>query len=70
MQGLCLIRPLTKTEQQNIERLFKRCEAPGCSKPPECAITRARADEAPVIVYACIEHAKSWANDVGTADPA
>jgi hypothetical protein len=69
MHGLCLIRPLTRTEQQNLERLFKGCEAPGCLKPPECAITRERADEAPLIVYACIEHAKSWSSDAGNATP-
>ncbi len=65
MRGLCLIRPLTKSEQQNLERVFKGCEAPGCRKPPECAITQDRDGEAPLIVYACIEHAKSWSSEVG-----
>ena len=39
MHGLGLIRPLTWTERQNLERLHKGCEAPGCPKQPECAIT-------------------------------
>ena len=39
MHGLSLIRPLTRTERQNLERLHKGCEARGCPKQPECAIT-------------------------------
>ena len=39
MHRLGLIRPLTGTERQNLERLYKGCEAPGCAKQPECAIT-------------------------------
>ena len=70
MHRLGLIRPLTGTERQNLERLYKGCEAPGCAKQPECAITLDRpgpGDER-ITVYTCIDHARSWntgAEDVG-----
>ena len=76
MHGLILIRPLTRTERQNLERLYKRCEAPGCPKQPECAITLDGPGDVPITVYACIEHVRSWTADVedsgpgATSDPA
>jgi hypothetical protein len=62
MHGLGLIRPLTKTEHLNLEKLHKGCEAPGCPKPPKCAIARERSGEI-ITVFACIDHARSWAGD-------
>ena len=69
MHGLGLIRPLTKTERQNLERLYKGCEAPGCPKQPECAITLEGPGDVPITVYACIEHVRSWATDAEDAEP-
>jgi hypothetical protein len=69
MHGFGVIRSLTRTERQNLERLFKGCEAPGCPKQPECAITLERPDDAPITVYACIGHAKSWAAAAEDAEP-
>src|ERR1700730_9399650 len=60
MHGLGLIRPLTGTERQNLERLYKGCEAPGCPKQPECAITLDRPGDVRITVYTCIDHARSW----------
>jgi hypothetical protein len=66
MHGVGLIRPLTRTERQNLERLYKGCEAPGCLKQPECAITLERLGDVLITVYACIDHARSWTT--GTED--
>lgn len=62
MHGLGLIRPITKTERLNLERLHKGCEARGCTKRPECAIARERSGEV-ITVFACLDHARSWAAD-------
>jgi hypothetical protein len=69
MHGLGLMRPLTWTERQNLERLYKRCEAPGCPKQPECAIALDRPGNVRITVYACIDHARSWATDADDAVP-
>ena len=69
MRGLGLIRPLTKTERQNLERLYKGCESPGCLKQPECAITLDRPDDVRITVFVCIDHVKSWTADVEDSGP-
>ena len=69
MHGLSLIRSLTRTERQNLEKLYKRCEAPSCPKQPECAITLERPGDVPITVYACIDHARSWATSAEDAGP-
>jgi hypothetical protein len=69
MHGLSLIRPLTRTERQNLERRYKGCEVPGCPKQPEVAITLDRPGDVRITVYACIDHARSWATDVEDAGP-
>jgi hypothetical protein len=69
MHGLGLIRSLTKTERQNLERLYKGCEAPGCPKQAECAITLDRPGDVRITVYACIDHAKSWTTGDEDAGP-
>ena len=67
MQNLGIIRPLTRSEKLNLEHLFTQCESPGCNRPPECAIVADRPGEAPLLIYACLEHAKSWAGEPDTA---
>ena len=69
MHGLSLIRTLTRTERQNLERLYKGCEAPRCLKQPECAITLERPGDVSITVFACIDHARSWATDAEDAGP-
>jgi hypothetical protein len=69
MHGLGLIRSLTRTERQTLERLSKGCEAPGCPKQPECAITLEGPGDVRITVYACIDHAKSWATDAEDEEP-
>ena len=69
MHGFGVIRSLTKTERQNLERLYKGCEAPGCPKQAECAITLERADDVRITVFACIDHARSWAIDAQETGP-
>jgi hypothetical protein len=69
MHDLGLIRSLTKSERQNLERLYKGCEAPGCRKQPECAITLDRPGDVSITVFACLEHAKSWTTPAEEAEP-
>jgi hypothetical protein len=69
MHSLGLIRSLTRTERQNLERLYKGCESPGCPKQPECAITLDRPGDVRITVYACIDHAKSWVPDDEDSGP-
>jgi len=62
MHGLGIIRPITKIERLNLEKLHKGCESPGCPKQPECAIARERSSET-ILAFVCIDHARSWADN-------
>jgi hypothetical protein len=68
MHGLALIRPITKSERLNLEKLYKGCEAPGCPKQPQCAIVRETSGEI-IIVFVWVDHARSWAADDEDAKP-
>jgi hypothetical protein len=63
MHGPGLVRPLTRTKRQNLDRLYKGCEVPGCRKQPECAIMLDRSGDVRITVYTCIDHARSWATE-------
>ena len=69
MHGLGLMRPLTRTERQSLERLYTKCEAPGCPKQPECAIALDRPGEGHITVYTCFDHARSWTTEFEDAGP-
>ena len=62
-----IIWHISDAEEKRSKELGLHCEAPNCDRWPDYVLLVDR--EPPIVVYACSEHAKAWAEDSGLPVP-